>query len=152
MRHNVKKIKFNFGRDANRMLMRKLAVNFLNHGYLQTTLSKAKALKPYIEKLVSKMKANSEANKNFLLRNLGDVKVVADCFKRVGPALAKINGGYVRIIKQGNRNDDGAPLAKVEWAYPVVKESASTKVTADKGKKTEVKVKEPASVKTTAGK
>ena len=141
MRHNVKKIKFNEGRDANRMLMRKLVVNFLNHGYLQTTLAKAKAMKPRVEKLITKMKVKNEANKNILLRYLGDSKVVADGFDRVGPALAKINGGYVRIVKLGSRNDDGAPLAKVEWAYPVVKEekklevkTASTKVPAVKEK------------------
>lgn len=127
MRHQSNKIKFNSGRDANRMLMRKLAVSFLDHGYLQTTLAKAKTLKPHLEKLVTKMKIKNEANKNFLLRYLGDIKIVNDGFDRVGQALERVIGGYVRVIKQGMRNDDGAPLARVEWAYPVVK-SVSTKV------------------------
>lgn len=122
MRHGVKKIKFNWGKDANKMLMRKLAVNFLSKGYLQTTLSKAKALRPYLEKLVSKMKVKSEANKNYLLRYLGDEKIVNNGFKVIGPALSKINGGYVRIIKMNIRSTDGATMTKIVWVYPVVLE------------------------------
>lgn len=121
MRHKVKKIKFNFGKDANRSLMRKLAVNFLNKGYLETTFTKAKAVKSYIEKLITKMKIKNESNKNYLLKYLGNKKIVEDGFNRVGPALSKIQGGYVRIIKLGIRNSDGSLLAKIEWAYPVVK-------------------------------
>ncbi|MBI5127603.1 50S ribosomal protein L17 [Candidatus Roizmanbacteria bacterium] len=140
MRHGVKKIKFTSGIDANRMLMRKLAVNFLSKGYLQTTLIKAKALKTHLEKLVSKMKVKNESNKNYLLRYLAETKIVNDCFDRVGPALEKIRGGYVRIIKVGMRSADGSSMAKVEWAYPVLKEEKKTQV------------KQTASVKTTAAK
>jgi len=122
MRHGVKKIKFNWGKDANKMLMRKLAINFLSKNYLQTTLSKAKALKPYLEKLVSKMKVKSEANKNYLLRYLGDEKIINNGFKVIGPALSKINGGYVRIVKMNMRSADGATMARIAWAYPVVLE------------------------------
>lgn len=128
MRHGVKKIKFNFGKDANKALIRKLAVNFLDKGYLQTTLSKAKVLKPHLEKLVTKMKSKSESNKNFLLRYLSDKKIVDDGFERIGPALSKVQGGYVRIIKLGMRGSDGSFMAKVEWAYPVVKEEKTLKV------------------------
>ena len=128
MRHQVKKIRFNFGKDANKMLMRKLAVNFMTRGILQTTLSKAKVLRPYLEKLVTKMKTSSEANKNILLRYLGDVKTVEMGFRVIGPALSKVNGGYIRIIKTNLRNDDGATMAKVEWAYPVVLETKKSEV------------------------
>ena len=122
MRHGVKKIKFNYGRDANRMLLRKLAVNFLSKGALVTTLAKAKALRPYLEPLVSKMKTTSEANRNYLLRFLGNEKVIKSGFEVVGPALSKVSGGYIRIIKMGMRSADGATMAKVEWAYPVILE------------------------------
>lgn len=121
MRHKVKKIKFNFGKDANKSLIRKLAINFLDKGYLQTTITRAKAVKSYIEKLITKMKTKNESNKNYLLKYLGNKKIVEDGFNRVGPALSKIQGGYVKIIKVGMRNSDGSLLAKIEWAYPVVK-------------------------------
>ncbi|OQY67370.1 hypothetical protein B6D29_01875 [Microgenomates bacterium UTCPR1] len=142
MRHNVKKIKFNSGKDANRSLVRKLAVNFLDNGYLQTTLPKAKVLKTFIERMVTKMKVRSESNKNFLLKHLGSVKVVKDGFERVGPALVKIQGGYVRIVKIGTRTNDGSLVARVEWSYPVVKEIVKKtvkKVKQEKAKEVEKK-------------
>jgi len=123
MRHKVKKIKFNFGKDANKALMKKLAVNFLDKGYLETTLAKAKVLKSHLERLIFKMKLKNEANKNFLLKYLNNKKIVDDGFERIGPALSKIQGGYVRIMKLGVRSGDGSFMAKVEWAYPVVKET-----------------------------
>lgn len=128
MRHQVKKIKFNYGRDANRMLMRKLAVNFLTSGYLKTTISKARALKTHLEKLVSKMKVRTEANRNYLLRYLGDEKVIENGFKVIGPALQKVSGGYVRIVKIDMRFSDGAVMSRVEWAHPVVLETEKSKV------------------------
>ncbi len=137
MRHGVKKIKFNAGIDANKMLVRKLALSFLSKGYLQTTLPKARVLKTHIEKLVSKMKVKNEANKNFLLRYLADGQAVNDGFDRVGPALMKINGGYIRIVKLGMRTDDGAAMAKVQWAYPVVKEEVKKPLKNEKSNKTD---------------
>lgn len=128
MKHRIKKIKFSYGRDANRMLMRKLAVNFLARGYLKTTISKARVLKTHLEKLVSKMKVKSEANKNYLLRYLGDKKAIDNGFKVIGPAFQKINGGYVRIVKIDMRSSDGTVMSKVEWAHPVVLESETSKV------------------------
>ncbi len=144
MRHGVKKIKFSFGHDANKMLMRKLAVNFLAKGYLETTLTKAKSLKTHLEKLVSKMKSKNEANRNHLLRYLANTNIVEDAFDRVGPALNKVVGGYVRVVKLGMRSSDGSLMAKVEWAYPVVREEKKIEVhktTVAPVKKKEEKVK-----------
>ncbi|MGB9882922.1 MAG: 50S ribosomal protein L17 [Microgenomates group bacterium] len=139
MKHQQKKIKFNFGYDANRMLVKKLVVNFLNHGYLETTEKKAKVLKQVIERLVSKMKIKTNANKNYLLRYLSKTKLVDECFEVIGPALANVNGGYVRIVKKQERSGDGAKLAKIEWAYPVVKKEIVKK---DGSKKNVKKVKD----------
>lgn len=128
MKHRVKKTKFNSGRDANKMLMRKLAVNFLAKGYLETTVSKVKALRPYLEKLVFKMKTRSEANKNYLLRYLGDIKVVENGFKIIGPAMSKINGGFIKIVNTGMRSSDGSLMSKIQWSQPVVLEAVKPKV------------------------
>lgn len=142
MRHGVKKTKFNFGYDANRMLMRKLAVSFLAQGYLKTTITKAKKLKSFLERLVTKMKARTESNKNILLHYLGNNKVVEDGFNRIGPAVSKISGGFVRVIKLRMRSSDGSLMARVEWAYPLINEE----------KKTEIKNVSPAPVKVKADK
>ncbi|VVA43875.1 50S ribosomal protein L17 [Candidatus Roizmanbacteria bacterium] len=122
MRHGVKKIKFSNGIDANRALVRKLAVNFFLKGKLSTTLSKAKAIKPVIERLVEKMKVKTESNLNYLKQKLDNKEVIEMAYRDIGPTVAKINGGYVRVIKLGQRESDGAETARIEWVYPIIKQ------------------------------
>jgi large subunit ribosomal protein L17 len=122
MRHRVKKIKFRNGYDANRALVRKLAVNFFLKGKLTTTLVKAKAMKPVIEKLIEKMKVKTEANLNYLRQKLNNNEVIEIAYKDISPVIGKINGGYIRIIKLGRRESDGSEMGKVEWVYPIIKQ------------------------------
>jgi large subunit ribosomal protein L17 len=122
MRHRVKKIKFSDGIDANRALVRKLAVNFFLKGKLTTTLFKAKTMKPVIERLVEKMKVKTESNVNYLKQKLDSRAVITMAFKDISPVIGKINGGYVRVIKLGKRGSDGAEMGRIEWVYPVVKQ------------------------------
>ncbi|MCR4312646.1 MAG: 50S ribosomal protein L17 [Candidatus Roizmanbacteria bacterium] len=122
MRHGVKKIKFSNGVDSNRALVRKLAVNFFLNGKLSTTLPKAKAIKPVLERLVEKMKVKTEANFNYLKQKLDNKEVIEMAYKDISPVVAKINGGYVRIIKLGQRESDGAETARIEWVYPIIKQ------------------------------
>lgn len=122
MRHRVKKIKFSNGIDANRALTRKLAVNFFLKGKLSTTLSKAKAIKPVIEKLIEKMKVKTESNLNYLKQKLDNNEVLEIAYKDISPVIAKINGGYIRVVKLGKRESDGAETARIEWVYPIIKQ------------------------------
>lgn len=122
MRHRVKKTKFGNGVDANRALTRKLAVNFFLKGKLSITLSKAKAMKPVIEKLAEKMKSRTESNLNYLKQKLNNKEILEIAYKDIGPVIEKINGGYIRVVKLGKRNSDGAEIARVEWAYPVIRQ------------------------------
>jgi len=140
MRHQVKKIKFSLGRDANRMLMRKLASNFFKNNKIETTLEKAKSLKSYLENLIGKAKENNEANKNHLLKYLGNIEVVEMMFKDIGPKLKDKMGGYIRIIKLGARFSDGAEVARLEWTLPIVVE-----------KKTEIKKEKVEKIKNKNG-
>jgi len=121
MRHRVKKIKFKGGYDATRSLIKKLAYNFLTRGKIKTTLAKAKALKSTIEKLVEKMKEDNEKNRNFFLSYFGGKrKLLPLFFNLIGPVFKDIQGGYVRILKLGQRDSDGAQEALVEWTKPIV--------------------------------
>jgi len=122
MRHGVKKIKFSNGVDANRALVRKLAINFFLRGKLSTTLPKAKAIKPVLERLIEKMKVKTEANVNYLRQKLDNRQVIEMAYKDISPVVAKINGGYVRIVKLGQRESDGAETARIEWVYPIIKQ------------------------------
>lgn len=122
MKHRVSKVKFKDGQDANEMLMRKLAVNFFAHGSLITTEKKAKALKSYVETLVEKTKEESAANKNFLLSNLGNKKVVLSLYKYVAPVVKDRIGGYVRLQKLNARESDGTLMSKLSWVDSIVME------------------------------
>ena len=103
------------------MLVRKLAVNFVTHSRIETTLKRAKVLKSVVEKLVEKAKVESEANKNSLLSILNNKKIVERMFKETGKAMKDKVGGYVRIVRLGiGRRDDGAEMARLEWAHPIV--------------------------------
>ncbi len=120
MYHRVKKIKFRAGRDANVMLMKKLVTNFFAKGKLQSTIKKVKVLRSTVEHLVEKSKENSQSNKNYLLRYISDQKLLNFIFLNVGPALKEKHGGYVKVIRLGARESDGAETARLEWAYPIV--------------------------------
>lgn len=121
------------------MLVRKLTKNFLINAKIETTLKKAKVLKSVVEKLVEKTKVETEANKNFLLSKLEDKKLVIRIFKEVGSNLKDKVGGYVRVIRLGARRSDGSEMARLEWAYPVIKSEEVKKVkpTSHSGKRTE---------------
>jgi len=136
MKHRSKKIKFGYGIDANRMLFRKLMLNFLQNAKLTTTLSKAKALKSSLERVISRSRVKSEANKNYLLKFFPKRVVNEVMFDQVGTAFSKLTGGYVRVIRLNERITDGAMVARVEWAHPiVVKWQKDEKIKVDKGAK-----------------
>jgi len=102
------------------MLMKKLAINFLEKGKLTTSRAKAKALISYLEKLLTKSKEESEANKNILLKRFGNRPIVYRLFKEIGPVLKVKNSGFLKLTNLGQRISDGSEQAKVEWTVPVV--------------------------------
>jgi len=142
MKHRVKKMRFGRGYDFNKMMVRKLSVNFFMKGHLSSTLARLKTIKPFIETLISKMKKETSSNKNYLLKILNNQKVVKMGFDNFGKAILNVKGGYLRIIKYGQRNSDGSEFGRLEWAYPVVIETEKTI------KKTEQKKVIPVSSKT----
>lgn len=123
MRHGVKKVKFKNGKDSNKMLMRKLLLNFVVKGTLTTTIKKVKLLKSDVERLVEKAKEENEANKNRLLKMLGTDEILPKVFKDIGQPLKDKIGGYTRIVRLGRRESDGSETARLEWVYPVVMSS-----------------------------
>lgn len=120
MRHGSKKIKVRLGIDANKMLMRKLTMNFISMGKITTTQTKAKLLKTFVERLVEKTKQETEANKNYLLRYIPYSHIVQKLFLNVGPAMKDKIGGYVTLQKMYQRDSDGAIMVKMQWSNPVV--------------------------------
>ncbi len=119
MKHRVAKRKFGQGYDANKMLMRQLCRNFFLEKTLTTTRERAKAAQIQIEKIITKSKAKTEANKNYMLAFFGEPALVESLFKTVGPAFEKIAGGYTKVALLKQRESDGALMAKLTFAHPL---------------------------------
>lgn len=143
MKHGVKKIKFNGGRDANRALMRKLALNFLKHGRIDTTLNRGKALKGLIDRLTHKAQRGNQSDKNVLLKHLAQKDAVNYMLETVGPAFKNRQSGFVTIAKLGPRQGDVAEIVRVQWVKNLkpaeVKEVVEKKTTKAKPAKAEPK-------------
>lgn len=127
MKHRVAKRKFGQGYDANKMLMRQLCRNFFLEQKTITTKERVKAMQIIIEKLVTKSKSKTEANKNIILSYFGEKALVDRLFNTVGPAFAKVNGGYTKMTLLKQRQSDGAMMAELTWAHPFVTEKPEKK-------------------------
>ncbi|MDX8413651.1 MAG: 50S ribosomal protein L17 [Mariprofundales bacterium] len=98
-----------------RALLSNLAAALITHGRIETTHAKAKAVRPYIEKLVTLGKDGSLHARRQALAKLGHRSVVDRLFAQVAPVFAERSGGYTRIVKTGFRVGDAAPKAVIEF-------------------------------------
>jgi large subunit ribosomal protein L17 len=108
---------FKLGRkpDHRKALLRNLTASLIEKNRIQTTLAKAKAVKPIVEKMVTLGKSGTLANKRKALAYLYRRKTVQVLFDEVAPRFMDRNGGYTRIIKTDFRKGDGAELAILEF-------------------------------------
>jgi len=97
-----------------RLLLSGLAKQLFVHEAIDTTEAKAKALRPYAERLITKAKRGDLAARRDVLKAIPDRDIVARLFGEIGPRFAERQGGYTRILKLGQRAGDGAPMARIE--------------------------------------
>ncbi len=95
-------------------LLANLATSLFEHGRIKTTEPKARALRPYAEKLITHAKKGTLHNRREVLKKIRDKDVVHALFAEIGPFFADRNGGYTRIIKVEARKGDNAPMAVIE--------------------------------------
>jgi len=95
-------------------ILANLATALFEHGRIKTTEPKARALRPYAEKLITHAKKGTLHNRREVLKKIRDKDVVHVLFAEIGPFFADRNGGYTRIIKVENRKGDNAPMAVIE--------------------------------------
>ena len=95
-------------------LLANLATSLFEHGRIKTTEPKARALRPYAEKLITHAKKGTLHNRREVLKKIRDKDVVHTLFAEIGPFYADRAGGYTRIIKVGARQGDNAPMAVIE--------------------------------------
>src|ERR1700722_1693578 len=95
-------------------MLANLATSLFEHGRIKTNETKARALRPYAEKLISHAKKGALHNRREVLKKIRDKDIVHMLFAEIGPFFADRNGGYTRIIKVEPRQGDNAPMAVIE--------------------------------------
>jgi large subunit ribosomal protein L17 len=95
-------------------LLANLATSLFEHGRIKTTEPKARALRPYAEKLITHAKKGTLHNRREVMKKIRDKDVVHTLFAEIGPHFAEREGGYTRIIKVEARRGDNAPMAVIE--------------------------------------
>ena len=131
MRHNKSYKKLGRVSDHRNALLRNLTRSLFISGQIETTLIRAKALKPVVEKAVTKAKLNTVAAKRSLSGFFWGDRSVQQKASEWSNLFKSRNGGYTRIIKLGSRRGDGAEVCRIEFveqlsnSKPAVKEPAS---------------------------
>jgi large subunit ribosomal protein L17 len=115
MRH--RKISRRFGRTAShrKAMFQSLANAVIEHGLIKTTLPKAKDLRRVLEPLITLAKEDNIAKRRLAFSRLRDKETVTKLFNEIGPRFKQRPGGYLRIVKCGNRKGDAAPMALIEF-------------------------------------
>ena len=107
-------------------ILANLAAQLIEHGAIKTTDAKAKLLRPYVEKIITKAKKGTVADRRNVLKLITDKEVVAYLFNELAPKFEGREGGYTRIIKLENSKGDNAPVSQISL---VLEELASTEAT-----------------------
>jgi len=138
MRHQKSTVKLGRSQAHRDALLSNQVVSLIEHSRIKTTLAKAKAVRPFAEKLVTLGKKNTlharRTALSYLRHNEGAVHRL---FDEVAPRAADRKGGYTRIVKLGQRTSDSAPMAFIEWVDAIIVEEAAPAKT--KGKKSAAK-------------
>jgi len=108
--------RFGSGPSHQRHMMANLAASLIisDDGAITTTQAKAKALRPYVEKLITKAKHGGIHRQRLVVARIHDKDAAHKLFAEIGPRYADRNGGYTRILKLGPRHGDQAPMARIE--------------------------------------
>lgn len=115
MRHKISGRKLNRTSSHRKALFSNLSKALITHESIQTTLPKAKELRSYVEKLVTKARDNTLHIRRQLVAALGCESVAKKLLDVISPRFKGRPGGYTRIVKAGNRYGDNAPMAVIQF-------------------------------------
>lgn len=118
-----------FGRDSShrKALLRMLVTALLKNEKIETTVAKAKEIRPLAEKMITLAKRGDLHARRQALSFINDESVVSGLFTTIGPRFSARNGGYTRIILTRNRAGDAAPMAVIELVERQKQEAVETK-------------------------
>lgn len=115
MRHHSNTRKFGREKTQRQALMRSLARNLIRDSRIETTAAKAKELRPFIEKLITRAKVDTVAGRRIINSRIQGSTETKKLFDTIAPKYKSRNGGYTRIIKMPNRDLDGSPMSLIEF-------------------------------------
>jgi len=116
MRHRVGGKQLNRDKDHREALLKNLATSLIMSGKIETSVVKAKFLRPFIEKLITKAKNDTFTSLQLLRTKLGNEEALRKLFKEIAPSMKERNGGYTRIKKLGKiRKGDSSEVAIIEF-------------------------------------
>jgi len=154
MRHQKRVRKLGRTPSHRRALLSNLAAALIHYKKIKTTVVKAKALRSYVERLITKARVGSLHARRIILKQLPKKDIVHELFAEVAPKYVEKPGGYTRIIKIGQRRTDAAEMALIELigfegVYKKRKEESEEKRRKKKEKKEKEKTKEAKEQKAT---
>lgn len=114
MRHNKKFNHLSRTASHRQAMLANMAISLIMHKRITTTLAKAKALKKYVEPLITRSKNDTTTSRRVVFRYLQNKYAVTELFKEISVKVADRPGGYTRIIKLGTRQGDAAEMAFIE--------------------------------------
>ena len=114
MRHRVAHRKLGRVTEHRLALLRNQAIALLRHERIETTMPKAKELRPFVERLITKARSGTLHDRRMAGRHIQKRAAADKLFQELGPRFAARPGGYTRILKTRHRKGDGAELARIE--------------------------------------
>jgi large subunit ribosomal protein L17 len=132
----------NLGRKSShrKAMISNMACSLIRHKRINTTIAKAKALKVFVEPLLTKSKTDSTHSRRVVFSYLQDKEVVTELFREIAPKISSRNGGYTRIIKTGYRLGDNAEMCLIELVdFNEIYSNDSTKKTTRRSRRGGVK-------------
>ena len=114
MRHGKKHNHLGRTTSHRKAMLANMSCSLIEHKRINTTVAKAKALRVFVEPLITKSKSDTTHNRRIVFSYLRDKFAVTELFKEISVKVGDRPGGYLRIIKLGNRQGDNAPMAMVE--------------------------------------
>ena len=112
-----------------RKILSNLAAQLFEHGAIRTTDAKAKLLRPYAEKLITKAKSGTLADRRNVAKLIPNKEIISVLFDDIAPKVADRNGGYTRIIKLENRKGDNAPMSQISLVTEELVSSEASRAT-----------------------
>jgi len=132
MRHGLSGRQLSRNSSHRKAMFRNMVASLLQHELIKTTVPKAKELRRVAEPLITLAKKDSVANRRLAFNRLRNRDAVGKLFGEIGPRYDQRPGGYIRILKCGNRDGDNAPMAYVELVdRPVLEVAADESVASE---------------------